>query len=97
MDQLIKKVIAWGRSKNLLHDDIKSNQIIKINEEVGELCRAYLKNDRDDMKDAYGDILVTLILSAYQNNFELVECLESAYNVIKDRKGKLINNTFIKE
>ena len=41
------------------------------------------------MKDAYGDILVTLIMGCSCADLDLVECLAGAYNEIKDRKGFL--------
>ena len=47
--------------------------------------------------DGIGDVLVTLIIVAEQLGLTLTECLAVAYLEIKDRKGRLVNGTFIKE
>ena len=49
------------------------------------------------MKDAIGDISVVMINHCERNKFTLSECLQEAYDDIKDRKGKMINGTFVKE
>ena len=97
MQNTINKIIQWGRDRDLLRPEASDKQIIKIVEEVGELCRAHLKNDEAERIDAIGDIIVTLIIYAKQNNLYIDDCLESAYNVIRDRKGKTVDNTFIKD
>lgn len=50
-----------------------------------------------NMKFEMGDIFVTLIILCDQLNLDPVECLYKAYEKIKDRKGKTINGTFVKE
>lgn len=57
----------------------------------------YEADAQDEVLDAYGDILVTLILAAACDNINLTECLRVAYDTIKDRKGKMINGKFVKE
>lgn len=52
---------------------------------------------RGNMKLEMGDIFVTLIILCDQLSLEPVECLFQAYDKIKDRKGKTIDGTFIKE
>lgn len=52
---------------------------------------------RRNMRLEMGDILVTLIILCDQLSLDPVECLFKAYEKIKDRKGKTINGTFIKE
>ena len=49
------------------------------------------------MRDGIGDVVVTLIILAMQNDMDLYECLNQAYNEIKDRKGKNVNGVFVKE
>ena len=44
-----------------------------------------------------GDIFVTLIILCDQLVLDPVDCLDRAYEKIKDRKGKTINGVFIKE
>ena len=47
--------------------------------------------------DGLGDTLVTLIILAAQYSLELGDCLEYAYNEIKNRTGKTVGGTFIKD
>lgn len=52
---------------------------------------------RHNMKIEMGDVFVTLIILCDQLNLDPIECLDMAYEKIKDRKGKTINGVFIKE
>ena len=54
-------------------------------------------NSNDEIKDAFGDILVTIIIGAKLQGLRLEDCLESAYNVIKNRNGKMVDGQFIKD
>ena len=54
-------------------------------------------NSNDEIKDAFGDILVTIIIGAELQGLKLEDCLESAYNVIKNRNGKMVDGQFIKD
>jgi len=97
MEKLIKSVIEWGESKNITKPENASKQLLKCVEEVGEVSGAYLKGEKDNLKLEIGDVLVTLILFSKQNNLNIESCLDAAYNKIKNRKGKTVNGTFIKE
>lgn len=92
-----KKVLEWAEPKGLLNPQIAPQQFMKLVEEVGELSNAILKNEKAEQIDALGDIQVVLIILAEQLGFDLDTCLECAYNEIKNRKGKTINGSFIKE
>mgnify|MGYP001814076701 CR=1 FL=1 len=70
---------------------------IQTLEETTELCTAINSNDRAEIIDAMGDIMVTLIIQAKMQGLKLEECLESAYNVISKRTGKMINGQFVKD
>ena len=67
----------------------KSVQALKTKEELDELFDAISKDDKDAIKDAYGDILVTLVMGAACADLDLVDCFKGAYEEIKDRKGFL--------
>jgi len=41
--------------------------------------------------------MVVLAIIARQHNLTVTECLEHAYNDIKDRKGQMIDGVFVKE
>ena len=49
------------------------------------------------MKDAIGDVVVTLIILAQQIGTTFEDCVMLAYDEIKDRRGKLVDGVFIKE
>lgn len=96
MNQLIKKVKRWAADKNLLRRNNASFQMLKVMEEVGETAGALARNNIDDVKDGIGDSFVTLIILSYQLGLEPKECLEAAWDEIKDRTGKTENGVFIK-
>jgi NTP pyrophosphatase (non-canonical NTP hydrolase) len=83
------KVIQWGEARGIVQNSTPYAQALKTMEELDELMNAIIKDDKDAIKDAYGDILVTLIMGCACADLDLVTCLEGAYNEIKDRKGYL--------
>ena len=92
------KVIQWGEARGIVQNSNPMAQWKKTQEEVFELLKAIENKDVAEMKDAYGDILVTLIMGCATADISLVECLELAYNEIKDRKGFLNKDgIFVKE
>lgn len=96
MDGLIKQVEQWSIDRGL-HESNADAQFRKTVEEIGELSQAISDKDKDAFIDAIGDVTVTLIILAQQQGIPLHTCLSAAYDEIKDRKGKLINGTFVKE
>jgi len=95
-EQLQFKVELWAENKGILKPENQFKQFAKVVEEVGELGSAMLKKDYEAIKDGMGDSLVTLIILSNQLGIDPVECLEIAYDEIKDRKGKNIDGTFVK-
>lgn len=92
------KVIQWGEARGIVQNSTPAAQSLKTQEELDELIDAIRNNDKEAMKDAYGDILVTLIMGCACADLDLVECLASAYSEIKDRKGFLNSDgIFVKE
>jgi NTP pyrophosphatase (non-canonical NTP hydrolase) len=65
-------------------------------EEAGELGKAILKEDQEEFVDAIGDMVVVLTNLAHLGGVSIEECIDSAYNEIKNRKGKMSNGTFVK-
>lgn len=96
-NELQKEVLQWASDKMLLSRDNVLKQFAKCVSEVGELGDAIIKHEHDEIIDAIGDVQVTLIILCDQLDLNYDECLESAYNVIKNRKGKTLNGTFIKD
>ena len=91
------KVIEWAKQRELVKLGNVPKQIIKLQEEVGELASAFLKNDYPEIKDAIGDIMIVLTILCEQLSIDMFKCYEDAYNIIKDRKGVTTNGTFIRE
>jgi len=92
------KVVQWGEARGIVQNSTPIAQWNKTIEEVIELRDAIITKDRDAMQDAYGDILVTLIMGCACADLNLVSCLEHAYDQIKNRKGYLTpDGVFIKE
>lgn len=96
--ELEMKVIQWGEARGIVQNSNPKAQLEKTVEEVMELRDAIRMSDTEAMKDAYGDILVTLIMGCATADIDLVSCLELAYNEIKDRKGYLTpEGIFVKQ
>lgn len=98
---LIDKVNEWADKRGLKQADPKI-QWMRITEEVGEIRDVLLKPTKFTepnaaLKDAIGDTLVTIIVLAHQLDLDVTECLGIAYEEIKNRKGKMVNGTFVKE
>jgi NTP pyrophosphatase (non-canonical NTP hydrolase) len=98
MEDLITLVQIWARDRGLIEKENASRQMLKVVEELGELagCLAKGKN-REETTDAFGDVMVTLIILAAQTGYDLEACLEHAYDEIKLRTGKTEDGVFIKD
>ena len=98
----ITDVIQWGRDKGL--NDPKA-QLNKVIEEVGEIAHEITRNhydlealeQPDELYDAIGDTLVTIIILADILNMDPMTCLEIAYEAIANRTGETKNGTFVKD
>lgn len=90
-------VLEWAKQRDLIHKENAPKQLIKLQEEIGELCSAYLKGNKAEQIDAIGDIRVVLTILAEQLNLDIDTCFDIAYNEIKNRKGVTKNGTFIRE
>lgn len=91
--ELIKK---WAEDRNLQTGN-PQGQIMKLLEEAGELASGIAKINEPVIKDSVGDIFVVLTVLCLQLDIDIEECIDLAYNEIKDRKGKLIDGVFVKE
>lgn len=90
-------VERWAEEKGIFKKATPIAQANKTMEEVQELIDAIKNDDRDEIIDALGDILVTIIIQAGMQHLSLEYCLESAYNVISRRTGKMIDGQFVKD
>ena len=87
----------WAKDKGIYTKGNSTTQYVKLMEEAGELAKALLNNDRAEIVDAIGDIAVVLTNLAELEGLKIEDCIDTAYNVIARRKGKMINGTFVKE
>lgn len=92
-----REVLDWAEAKGLLEPENALKQFAKMVSEVGELGDAIIKDDKPNIVDSIGDVLVTLIVLTEQLGYNPEACLSVAYHEIKDRKGKTVNGTFIKD
>jgi NTP pyrophosphatase (non-canonical NTP hydrolase) len=82
-------VIRWGEDRGIVQNSTPYAQALKTLEEAQELLDAIQANDKEAMKDAYGDIWVTLVMGSACADLDLVSCFKHAYEQIKDRTGTL--------
>jgi NTP pyrophosphatase (non-canonical NTP hydrolase) len=87
----------WAEEKGIYEKGDPKTQTLKLVEEVGELSKAVINEDIDEVKDAIGDCVVVLVSVAELSGLSFEECVNSAYNVIKNRKGKMQNGSFKKD
>ena len=95
--KLFQQIRDWAEKRKLYEIGDANTQYIKLQEECGELAKALLKNNQEEIIDAIGDIVVVLTNLAHQKNVSIEQCISSAYDEIKDRTGKMINGTFVKD
>ena len=88
---------AWAAERGIYEKGNTHTQYVKLQEEAGELAKALLDKDKPEIQDAIGDMVVVLTNLAYLEGITIEECIESAYAEIANRKGKMINGTFVKE
>src|SRR5690625_192150 len=87
---------CWAQDRNL-HTADPNKQALKLGEEFGELFEGLAKSNEDLTKDAIGDMYVVMTILSQQLGFTIEECIELAYNEIKNRRGKMIDGVFVKE
>ena len=94
---IFDKIRAWAKVRGLYDKGNTYVQYVKLQEEAGELAKALLKSNHDEVNDAIGDMVVVLTNLAHLHGTEIEYCIEDAYNVISQRTGKMINGTFVKD
>ena len=82
--QIEMAIVQWGEARGIVQNSTPMAQAQKTQEELDELITAIHEDDREAMKDAYGDILVTLIMGCACADLDLVECFKGAYEEIKE-------------
>tara|TARA_R100001510_G_C7656742_1_gene217092 strand:+ start:1785 stop:2078 length:294 start_codon:yes stop_codon:yes gene_type:complete len=94
--EIFNLIRIWAKKKGILEKGDAKTQYVKLQEESGELAKALLNNNQEEVIDSIGDIVVVLTNLAELRNVKIENCIQSAYDEIKNREGKMINGTFIK-
>lgn len=92
-----EKIVEWGKDKGILSKGTVVTQFAKLIEEVTELGEGIEKQSEEEIKDAIGDSVVVLTLLAKLCNMNIEDCIQSAYNEIKNRTGRMEGGQFIKD
>ena len=87
----------WAATRGLYDEGDSHTQYVKLQEECGELAKALLQDDKPEIVDAIGDIVVVLTNLAHLQGYDIEHCIDEAYKVIANRTGKMINGTFVKD
>jgi len=95
--QIFDKIRDWAIDRNIIEGSTMQSQFVKLVEELGELAHGISKSRDDEIVDGIGDCVVVLTIIAAQHGVQIEDCIGIAYNEIKDRKGRMINGTFVKE
>jgi NTP pyrophosphatase (non-canonical NTP hydrolase) len=96
-DDRFQKIRDWAGERGLYTKGDTKTQFCKLMEEAGELGRAVLKNNNAEFVDAIGDMVVVLTNMAHLGGTTIEECIDTAYEVISKRTGKMVNGTFVKD
>jgi uncharacterized protein YabN with tetrapyrrole methylase and pyrophosphatase domain len=92
------QIIRWSEQRRIIPNSTPETQLLKAMSEMGELADATIKNDREAIEDAVGDVMVCLVNYCALQDLNLVDCMEVAYDQIKNRKGTLLpNGLFVRE
>lgn len=97
LETLEDEIIAWGEERGILPDVNPVAQFRKTMEETKELAVGIDTKNIDEVRDAIGDIFVTLVMQTQAWNLTMQECVEQAWDDIKDRKGKMVDGVFVKD
>jgi len=96
-DNVYDLIRQWAFDKGIYDKGDSKTQYVKLMEEAGELAQALLKEDKPEIIDAIGDMVVVLTNLAALEHLKIEDCVNTAYGVIKNRKGKMTNGTFVKQ
>ena len=92
------RIIQWAEARRIIPNSTPETQLLKTMSELGELADATIKKDKDGIIDGVGDVMVCMVNYCALQDIDLVSCMESAYDTIKNRTGTLLpNGVFLKD
>jgi NTP pyrophosphatase (non-canonical NTP hydrolase) len=95
--EIFSNIRTWAEQKGIFEKGDVKTQYIKLQEEAGELAKALLNNDKEEIIDAIGDCVVVLTNLSKLAGYNIEDCILSAYSIINKRTGKMIDGTFVKD
>ena len=95
--KMFEDIREWAATRGLYERGNSKTQYIKLQEEAGELAKALLQNDKAEVIDALGDMVVVLTNLAHLEGVHIETCINTAYKAISKRKGRMLNGTFVKD
>jgi len=93
---IFDNIRSWAMVRGIYDKGNSHTQYVKLMEEAGELAQALLKNDKPEIIDAIGDMVVVLTNLAKLEKLDIEDCIDNAYQTISKRTGKMMNGTFVK-
>ena len=94
---IFDNIRSWAMARGIYDKGNSHTQYVKLMEEAGELAQALLKNDKPEIIDAIGDMVVVLTNLAKLEKLDIEDCIDNAYQTISKRTGKMVNGTFVKD
>jgi NTP pyrophosphatase (non-canonical NTP hydrolase) len=92
------QVMQWAKDRGIYENGTALGQARKTVEEANELLAAVAVNDRAEIADAIGDVMVTLVNVGVLCDMDVRQCFYNAYKVIEHRKGYMNKDgQFVKE
>ncbi|MCW9716805.1 MazG-like family protein [Avibacterium sp. 21-594] len=90
-------VVSVGLSDGEISDEEKDSTLLLISKNIGNLSHSIGMLEAESIIDNLALTIGTLFLLSTKFYLDFNECLQYAYEQIKDRKGKMIDGVFIKE
>ena len=98
MEKMLEmEIIDWADDRGIFDHSTASLQFSKTLDEVHELYDGIMEGDVDEIGDAIGDVIVTLIIQAQMWGLSATDCLTEVYKEISKRQGKMVNGKFVKD
>jgi len=94
---VFQNIRMWAEERGIYDRGDSNTQYVKLMEEAGELAQGLLKKDKPEIIDAIGDMVVVLTNLAHMEGMDIEDCVQSAYTEIKNRQGRMVNGTFVKD
>jgi len=95
--EIFDLIRGWADERGIYDKGDPKTQLIKLYEETGELAKALLEDDKEGIIDAIGDSVVVLTNLSKLVGYDVESCIQSAYDEISNRTGRMIDGTFVKD